>query len=81
MSSHSEPQQSPDDGMSLCPFCDTLPELIEGSNRLGSRQGPSVRCANSACVAWRTNLCEGIFTNATEAIKAWNVLAKKLRQR
>lgn len=81
MSSHPEPPQAPDETPSSCPFCDTLPELVEGAHRLGSRQGPSVRCANSACVAWKTNLCEGIFTNAVEAIKAWNKLAKKLRSR
>ncbi|MBX3739668.1 MAG: hypothetical protein KF712_01650 [Akkermansiaceae bacterium] len=81
MSSHSDQPQPPEEAISPCPFCDTLPELTEGTTRLGSRQGPSVRCANTACVAWKTNLCEGIFATAGEAIKAWNKLAKKLRPR
>ncbi len=81
MNNHSEQPQPPEEAIAPCPFCDTAPELIEGANRLGSRQGPSVRCANSSCVAWKTNLCEGIFTNAAEAVKAWNKLAKKLRSK
>jgi len=40
-----------------------------------------VRCANPACVAWKTNLCEGVFLTPGEAVKAWNKLAKKLRHR
>lgn len=65
--------------ISTCPFCDSVPELVEMSRKLGARQGPSVRCSNTACVAWGTNLCEGIFANASEAIRAWNKLSQKLR--
>ena len=67
------------DEISSCPFCDSVPELVETSRKLGARQGPSVRCSNTRCVAWGTNLCEGIFANAAEAIRAWNTLSQKLR--
>ncbi len=79
MTDHPDTPHPPAEEMSSCPFCDTPPELVEGTRKLGARQGPSVRCANTRCVAWGTNLCEGIFSNATEAIEAWNKLAKNLR--
>jgi len=81
MSTYPETPPPPEDSISPCPFCDSLPELVDASNKLGARQGPSVRCANTDCVAWKTNLCEGIFANASEAINAWNKLSADLKHK